>query len=158
MSAGGISCDVDDAAMIRAVGSLGLIGMQAAAKRAVLKTAQLATAELKVATRAAMYDNPGGYAPFKSANFRRPRIRTRGGVISAGAGYTRAGYVDRFRSTGTKPRYRRGRFTHAAKGSGGFTGSEIGLGMVQTAAMASDPVYPLIAEVELQVELKKRGL
>jgi len=154
----GISCDVDDAAMIRAVGSLGLVGMKAAAKRSVLKTAQLATAELKVATRAAMFNEPGGYDPFKAANFRRPRVRTRLGVISAGAGYSREGYIDRFRSTGTGPRYRRARFAHAAKGSGGYTGIERGLGMVQSAALVADRVYPLIADVELQVELQKWGL
>jgi hypothetical protein len=77
--------------------------MKAASRRAVLKTARIATAELKVATRSIMGDEPGGYDPYKAANFRVPRVRTRGGVISAGTGYTREGYIDRFRSTGTKP-------------------------------------------------------
>jgi hypothetical protein len=153
-----ISCDVDDAGMIHSVGSLGLVGMRAAARRAVLKTARIATKELKAATRAAMHDEPGGYEPFAAENFKRPKVRTRRGVISAGAGYTRAGSFDRFRSTGTGPRYRRGLHAFAAKGSGGYTGVERGLGMVQSARAVSDPIFPVIADVELQVELKKRDL
>jgi hypothetical protein len=39
----GISLDVDDRAMIHAVTGLGLVGMKAASRRAVLKTARLAT-------------------------------------------------------------------------------------------------------------------
>lgn len=153
-----ISLDVQDGAMIRSVSSLGLVGMRAAARRSVLKTARLATRELKVATRAAMHDNPGGYAPFSPVNFKTPKVRTRGGIISAGAGYSREGYIDRFRSTGTGPRYRTGRGLFAAKGSGGYTGVERGLGMVQVAAMASDPLFPAISQAEMEVELRKRDL
>lgn len=153
-----IKLDVEDATMIRAVSTLGLVGMKAAARRSVLKTARLATKELKAATRAAMYDNPGGYDPYKAANFRTPKVKTRGGIISAGAGYSREGYIDRFRSTGTGPRYRRGRGLFAAKGSGWYTGVERGLGMVQVAKMGSDPLYPSIAQAEMEVELRKRNL
>jgi hypothetical protein len=153
--------------MVEAIRSLAADGMKAANRRAVLKTARLATVELKAATRAAMHDNPGGYQPFKAANYKRPRVRTRGTEISAGAGYTQEGSFDRFRSTGTKPRYRSGGATHVARSGkrvrtrdqrGGYTGIEQGLGMVQTAAMGADSLFPAICEVEMIAEIKKRGL
>lgn len=153
--------------MLDAINGLALEGFKAANRRAVLKTARLATVELKAATRAAMHDNPGGYEPFKAANFKRPRVRTRGTEISAGTGYTQEGSFDRFRSTGTKPRYRSGGATHVARSGkrvrtrdqgGGYTGIERGLGMVQAAAAGADPLFPAICEVEMIAELKKRDL
>ena len=144
--------------MVEAIRSLAADGIKAANRRAVLKTARLGAKELKIATRAAMYSDFDRYNPFKAANFRVPRVRTRGGEVSAGTGYTQEGSFDRFRSTGTKPRYRRGRFANAARGSGGYTGIETGLGMVQTAAAGTDPLFPAITEAEMIVELKKRDL
>ena len=148
-----LELDVDDAAMKAAVEELGRRGMNAAMRRAVLKTARIARSALAGATRAAMHDEPGGYDPYSARNFRTPRARTEAGGVSAGTGFTQAGSFDRFRSSGTKPRYR-----HSAKTGRGYTGVEIGLGMIQTAKAASDPVYPAIADAELQAEIAKLDL
>jgi hypothetical protein len=164
----GISVDIDDRVMVEAIGSLAADGMKAANKRAVLKTAQLATRELKAATRGAMFNEPGGYDPFKAANYKRPRVRTRGSEVSAGAGYSQEGSFDRFRSTGTGPRYRSsGRLRYSKRSKrklrvrdqgGAYTGIEQGFGMVQIAAAGADPLFPAICEVEMIAEVKKRGL
>lgn len=171
-----LELDVDDEGMKLAVEQLGRRGLNASMRRAVLKTARIARKALVDATRGAMHDSPGGYAPYESRNFKIPKIETKLGGVSAGVGYTRSGYADRFRSTGTKPRFR---YTTLAKGEGitramrrqhaqasfsgigtikGFTGIELGLGMVQIAKMASDPVFPAIADAELQAELVKYDL
>ena len=147
-----LELDVDDAAMKAAVSELGKRGMNAAMRRAVLKTARIARKTLAGATRAAMHDEPGGYDPYSPRNFRTPRARTEVGGVSAGTGFTQAGSFDRFRSSGTAPRYRH--FSHGR----GYTGVEIGLGMIQTAKAASDPVYPAIADAELQAEIAKLDL
>jgi len=147
--ADGISCDVDDRVMVEAIGGLAADGINAANRRSVLKTARIGNQELKAAARAAMFNEPGGYDPFKAANFKRPRVSTRGGAISAGTGYTQEGYIVRFRSTGTKPRYRR---------SGSYAGTEAGFGMTQIAAAGTDPLFPAITEAEMVAEVKKRGL
>jgi hypothetical protein len=147
--ADGISCDVDDQVMVEAIRSLASDGINAANRRAVLKTARIGNQELKAATRGAMFNEPGGYDPFKAANFRRPRDSTRGGGISAGTGYTQEGSFDRFRSTGTKPRFRK---------TGSYAGTEMGFGMVQVAAAGTDPLFPAITEAEMVAEVKKRGL
>jgi hypothetical protein len=97
-----------------------------------------------------MHDEPGGYEPFSPAAFKMPKVKTMLGGISAGTGYTNAGYADRFRSTGVGPRFR--------KKNGGYTGIELGLGMVQIAAHAVDPQFPHIADLEMQAELVKEGL
>lgn len=149
-----ISCDVDDRVMVEAVGSLASSGIKAANRRAVLKTARLGARELKARTALAMFDRPGGYDPFSPRNFRVPKVRSDGASVSAGTGYTRDGYADRFRSQGvagggTRPRFRR---------NGASTGIEIGLGMVPGTAHDVDPLFPAIAEVEMVAELKKRDL
>jgi hypothetical protein len=110
---------------------MGESGMKAASRRAVLKTARIGANTIKAATREAMYDHPGGYAPYKAANFKRPKVRSRGGSISAGAGYTQEGSFVRFRSTGTS------------------TGEQ-GFGMTQKAAALLD-AYLLRADTEARV-------
>lgn len=147
--ADGISVDVDDQFMVEAIRGLGSSGINAANRRAVMKTARLGANELKAFTRAAMFDNPGGYDPYKAANFRRPRVSSRGGAISAGTGYTQEGYIDRFRSTGTGPRFR---------ANGSYAGTEPGFGMVQSTAIGVDPLFPAITEAEMVAEVRKRGL
>jgi len=134
--------------MMAAISALSTTGMKKSSRRSVMKTARLGRATLIKATHAAMYDNPGGYAPFSAANFKQPKIKTIGGAISANTGYTPAGYIDRFRSTGTGMRTR---------SNGGSTGSERGLGMVQQAAMVTDPLFSKICEVEMGLELRKEG-
>lgn len=135
--------------MRHAVATFRRDGMQDAGRRAVLKTARIGRKAIMAATLEAMYDNPGGYDPYKPANFKIPKVRTIGGAVSAGAGYTQEGSFVRFRSTGTDHRYHK---------DGTYAGKEQGFGMTQQAAAIADPMFEAICRTEMDIELRKHDL
>lgn len=150
MGAVRLTLTVDDQAMKSAVTYMERRGIKAASRRAVLKTARLGRNAMKADTRLKVRNHPGGYDPYSPLNFKTPKAKTRGGLISANTGFTGPGHIDRWLSEGTGPRYTK---------KGAYRGVIQPPKMIaEAAARLVDPQFEAIADLEIQIELVKAGL